>query len=338
MVIPKDKIEALKEIISAPSRKMVIVTHTNPDGDAIGSILAWGALLEKLGHDVTYIVPNKYPSFLAWMPGIDKVGIFKEKADELIPRINEAEVIFLLDFNQTGRLEGLSDAIAANTSAERILIDHHLDPPQEFDIEFSYVDSSSTSELVYTLITRLGYDAFVTKEVAENIYVGIMTDTGNFSFGHLTPELFMSVAVLAGTGIDIPEINKNIYNNFTEGRVRLLGFALRKMEILHVGDTMAAYITLNEQEMRSFGFQPGDSEGFVNYPLTISGVAISAIFIETKKFIRISFRSRGNVDVNIFARRYFNGGGHKNASGGKAFTTMGEAIATFKKAVTEFLG
>ena len=183
---------------------------------------------------------------------------------------------------------------------------------------FSCTGSSSTSFLIYRILEKMLGTQAITRSMAESLYVGMMTDTGNFSFSFLTPELYRAVAVLVETGIDIPTIHNNVYNAFTEGRARLFGYAInRKMEVIHNGTV--AYMSLLESEMRRFQFQPGDSEGFVNYPLTIKSMKLSAIFVATHKFIRVSLRSRGGVDVDLFARKYFNGGGHRNAAGGKSF-------------------
>jgi phosphoesterase RecJ-like protein len=200
---------------------------------------------------------------------------------------------------------------------------------------FSHPESSSTCYLVYKIIEALWGAQSVSASQAEVLYVGMMTDTGNFSFSNLTPELYQSLAVLSSTGINIPQIYNNVYNSFTEGRARLFGYTInRKMKLLRKGTV--AYMSLTEEEMRRFWFQQGDSEGFVNYPLTIKKMRMSAIFIEHKDFIRISLRSRGAVDVNTFAARYFNGGGHHNAAGGKSFVSMTETIARFEAAVEEY--
>ena len=200
---------------------------------------------------------------------------------------------------------------------------------------FSHPESSSTAYLVYCIMTALWGEKSITKEQAEVLYVGMMTDTGNFSFSTLTPDLFRAVAVLAETGIDIPKIYNNVYNSFTEGRARLFGYVInRKMKTLRKGTV--AHLSITEEEMRRFWFQQGDSEGFVNYPLTIKKMKMSAIFVEHHDFIRVSLRSRGKVDVNVFAARYFNGGGHKNAAGGKSFVSMEETIRRFEQAVEEY--
>ena len=330
------KIERLREYLSAPGQNIVIVSHTNPDGDAIGSSLAWCRVLESEGHHVTCLVPNRFPSFLAWMDGIEKINIFKEDTDgAMAARVAGADLIFCLDFNIIGRLEALSAAIEANTRAPRILFDHHLSPPENYDLMFSHPESCSTALLVYRIIEEYKGAEAIDVPMGESLYVGMMTDTGNFSFSHLTPELFRVVAALVEKGINIPRVNMSVYNSYSEGRVRLLGYAInRKMTTLRNGTV--AYISLTEAEMRRFNFQMGDSEGFVNYPLSIKGMKLSAMFLQTRKFIRVSLRSRGDVDADVFARKYFSGGGHKNASGGKSFVSMDETIEHFKRAVDEF--
>lgn len=332
----EQKIEKLKGYLTVGPKKIAVLAHTNPDGDAIGSSLAWAKVLRSMGHEVTCLVPNRYPAFLAWMPGIEEVIVAKEDNGRAVEAIDDADLIFFLDFNRIDRLENLSDHIMGNQKAVRLLIDHHLDPPvEEYALVFSDHTSCSTSYLVYNIAERLtGLDVF-DKESAEALYVGIMTDTGNFSFSFLTPGLFRAVAGLIEKGIDIPSINSMVYNSYSEGRVRLLGYVLlKKMKMIE--DGRAAYIALKESEMRKFNFQVGDSEGFVNYPLSIASVNMSAMFTETRKFIRISFRSRGDVDVSEFAARYFNGGGHKNASGGKSFDSIAKTVERFEEAVAEF--
>ncbi len=332
----QEKVCELRSLLAAPQQRIVIVSHTNPDGDAVGSSLAWAECLRSMGHCVTCIVPNKYPYFLDWMPGIDEIVIFKNDEEGLATRaIGEADLIFCLDFNALSRLEILNEAISNNTSARRVLIDHHLSPAEEFELKLSYPESSSTCFVVYSIIEALcGVDA-ISKSMAEVLYVGMMTDTGNFAFSYLTPELFRAVAVLVERGIHIPTLHNNVYNAYTEGRARLFGYAIdRKMKVIENGTV--AYMSLLESEMRRFQFQQGDSEGFVNYALTIKKMKMSAMFLAHRKFIRVSLRSRGDVDVNLFARRYFNGGGHKNAAGGKSFLSMKDTIEHYIRSVREF--
>lgn len=335
MTLNKADIDALLSLITEAPKQVVIVSHTNPDGDAIGSSLAWAEVLEGLGHTVTCIVPNRPPYFLSWMPRINEVVIFKQAEEQAREAIERAELLFCLDFNAISRLEILSDTIAANQTARRILIDHHLSPEEGFELLFSYPEASSTCYLVYELIVALFGTERLTRRMAELLYVGMMTDTGNFAFSHLTPELFRAVAVLLERGIVIPEIHNRVYNSYTAGRARLFGYVInRKMELIANGHV--AYMSLKEHEMRRFGFQQGDSEGFVNYPLTIKKVKMSAMFIEQHNFIRISLRSRGNIDVNLFARKYFEGGGHKNAAGGKSYDSMEVTLDRYIRAVEEW--
>lgn len=336
MNIQPAQLDALRELLDRPGQRIVLVSHTNPDGDAIGSSLTWAALLRRLGHTVTCVVPNKFPYFLDWMPGIGEIVIFRTDEKGIArDAIAEADQIHCLDFNTLSRLEQLSDTIAANESAKRVLIDHHLSPDKSFDVTISSPESCSTCFVVYALTEALWGTEVLTREMAELLYAGIMTDTGNFAHSFLTPELFRAVAVLVERGVEIPQLYNNVYNSFTEGRARLFGFVInRKMEIIQEGK--AAYMSLMEHEMRRFRFQQGDSEGFVNYPLTIKKVKMSAIFLAHHKFIRISLRSRADVDVNLFARKYFNGGGHKNAAGGKSFVSMEETIAHYIRSVEEF--
>ena len=335
MNIETAKIEALRTLLAEP-RNIVIVSHTNPDGDAIGSSLAMAEVMRAHGHKVTTVVPNRFPYYLEWIPRSKDIVIYRfDKEHRTEKALGEADIIICADMSALSRLEDLSAAIAANTHAKRVLVDHHLNPEEGFDVMFSSPESSSTAFLVYTLLVALYGKESITDVVATQLYVGMMTDTGNFAFSNLTPELFRAVADLSATGIDIPTIYNNVYNSYTEGRARLFGYTIsRKMKTLLNGTV--AYMSLTEEEMRRFWFQQGDSEGFVNYPLTVKKMRMSAMFSEQQGFIRVSLRSRGEVDVNEFARRYFNGGGHRNAAGGKSFVSMDETIQHYIASVEEY--
>lgn len=335
MQIAKNRLEELETYLSTPQR-VVILSHTNPDGDALGSSLAWAEILEKRGHKVTCILPNKYPYYLDFMPGCERVVIYKsDKEGSAAEAVKGATLIFCLDFHTMSRLDGLSDLIDQNQHAKRILIDHHLDPSEDFDLMISYSQASSTCYLVALIIEQLYGSEHISRTMAENIFVGMMTDTGNFAFSSVTPDVFRMVSVLAEIGISIPDIHNHVYNSFTEGRARLFGYVInRKMKIFHNGTV--AHLSLTADELRRFWFQQGDSEGFVNYPLTIKKMKMSAMFTEHTDFIRVSLRSRADIDVNIFAQRYFNGGGHKNAAGGKSFMSMEETLKHFEKSVKEY--
>lgn len=337
MQINETDIQKLRELLgSKAEQNVVIVAHTNPDGDALGSTLAWSLILQRMGHKTTCIAPNKYPYFMGWMTGIEDYKNFKHNSEEVTAAVAQADLIFCLDFNTTSRLEALGDTILSNSTAKKILIDHHLNPDREsFDIVFSYPEESSTCFVLYSVIeAALGLDVIDTT-VAELIYTGMMTDTGNFSFAKLSPALYRALAVFAEKGIDIPKINNYVYNSFSEGRARLFGYVVnRKMKFIE--DGTVAYMSLTEREMREHSFQQGDSEGFVNYPLTVAKMKVSALFMAQRKFIRVSLRSRGDIDVNLFSRKYFGGGGHKNAAGGKSFVSMQETIDYFERSIAEF--
>ncbi len=334
MQITQNKIEELRSLLSEP-KSIVILSHTNPDGDAIGSSLAWAEILKEHGHTVSCIIPNRYPYYLEFMPSIDSMVIYKSDKECAEQAVGTADIIFCLDFHSMSRLEGLSSLIESNSRAKRILIDHHLDPVEDFDLMFSYPEASSTCYLLAVLIEQLYGEGYFSATMAENLFVGMMTDTGNFAFSSVTPDLFRVVSVMAATGISIPTIHNHVYNSFTEGRARLFGYVInRKMKIFHKGTV--AHMSLTESELRRFWFQQGDSEGFVNYPLTIKKMKLSAMFTEHSDFIRVSLRSRGDIDVNIFAQRYFNGGGHRNAAGGKSFVSMEETLKHFEACVKEY--
>ncbi len=335
MKIDQTKIETLKELLAKPCN-VVIVSHTNPDGDAIGSSLALAHVLRGMGHTTTCIVPNAFPYYLRWTPESEQIIIYrKDEEHRSEAAIAVADVIICADMNNMSRLDNLSDAIATNTRAKRVLIDHHLSPAEGFNLLFSYPDASSTAYVTYSIIEQAFGVECISQTVATQLYIGIMTDTGNFAFSSLTPDLFRAVATLVETGIDVPTIYNNVYNSFTEGRARLFGYTInRKMKTLLNG--RVAYLSLTEDEMRKYWFQQGDSEGFVNYPLTVKKVKMSAMFSEQHDFIRVSLRSRGSVDVDQFARRYFNGGGHRNAAGGKSFVSMAETIQHYIDAVNEY--
>ncbi len=335
MHIGNDKIEELSNLLQTPQR-IVILSHTNPDGDAIGSSLAWAEILRKQGHKVDCIVPNKYPYYLDFMPDCQSIINYKSDTEgRASEAVRSADIIFCLDFHTMSRLEGLGDLIDENQRAKRVLIDHHLNPVEDFDIMISYSEASSTCYLVALLVERMYGREAISRTMAENLFVGMMTDTGNFAFSSVTPDVFRVVSILAETGISIPDIHNFVYNSFSEGRARLFGYVInRKMKIFHNGSV--AHMSITADEMKRFWFQQGDSEGFVNYPLTIKKMKMSAMFTEHNDFIRVSLRSRGNIDVNLFAQRYFNGGGHKNAAGGKSFMSMPETLKFYEKCVKEY--
>lgn len=267
MSITEEKLNLLRQIIGGAPKKIALLSHTNPDGDTIGAALAWRSYLERLGHTTCCIAPNRYPYFLEWMTDIGHIGVFKEDHDGAMARfIGEADVIFCMDFNQINRLDRVTDTVTANTTAVRVLIDHHLHPPVDgYAVQFSDTHACSTSYIVYQLLEALAGTDAIDQAMAESLYVGIMTDTGNFSFSSLTSDLFRAVAVLIDKGVNVPYVNSSVYNNFSEGRMRLLGYMLNDKMVTDY-EFGVAYVSLTEEEMRRFDFIQGDSEGFVNYP------------------------------------------------------------------------
>lgn len=326
--------EKVEELLKKTPKKITIVTHVNPDGDAIGSILALYSLLKKLGHEVTPVTPNVYPDFLKWMPSNDAVVVFNSNRKKAETIIKEAEIIFCLDFNDLDRVKHISGLIK-ESKGFKILIDHHPDPSDFSD--FLYVDTnvSSTAELIFDFINDFGFESFIDNDIATCIFAGIMTDTGCFSYNSSNPYTFNVVKKLLEFGIQKDLIYYNIYDNFSFDRMRLLGYVLNeKMEIFP--DYNTVMLSLTREEQKKYNFQPGDSEGFVNYPLSIKGVIFSVFFIEKEDHVKLSLRSKGNFSVNKFANLHFNGGGHLNAAGGEMYAPMNEVLEKFRSILPQY--
>ncbi len=302
----------------------MITSHVNPDGDAVGSSLGLFWFLKRLGHHVHIVIPNSFPSFLTWMPGCDQILHHKEQILQAKEHIASAEIIFCLDFNALNRLDNLEEAVR-NAKGIKVLIDHHAKPAQEFDHMISVVETSSTSELVYDFISSFNEPGLLDRSIAECIFAGIMTDTGSFSYSCTYESTFSIVARLIALGIDVEHIHRLVYDTYTESRMRLLGYALSdKLKVLNQYHT--AYISLTKQELRRFRHRIGDTEGIVNYALSIKGINLAILLIEREKYIRLSFRSKGDFSVNELARRYFSGGGHRNAAGGNSYDGMEKTL------------
>jgi phosphoesterase RecJ-like protein len=318
---------AFKELISSP-RKVVITTHVKPDADALGSSLGLAGYLKKKGHKVNVITPSDYPDFLNWMPGNAEVLVFqKEKPKAAETLIGECDVIFCLDFSSLKRINELGQMIE-RSAAKKVLIDHHLEPEKFADFEQWDVAAASTAELVYKLIRELGDEKLVDKGIANCLYAGVMTDTGGFRHPNTTFDVFQTAAALVASGADPSGVSKLIYDTNTLERLRLMGFVLsEKLNVLPQYRT--AYITLSAEELKKFGSQTGDTEGLVNYGLSIKGVRLSVLISDRKENIKLSFRSLGEFSVNELARKYFEGGGHKNASGGQTFLSLEDTLKKF---------
>ncbi len=323
----------------AKSSRIALIAHTNPDGDAIGSSLGLLRFLRTAYPDtnIRSFVPNYPPNSLKFIDTNRDVEIYMNQIGETNAFIAAADMLIFLDFNQIHRLDALSDAIEMNMHATRVLIDHHIDPPlNKFDITHHATESSSASLLTYTLIEQMGGTEAFTKEISEPLYLGMMTDTGCFSFSNLSGELFRAVATLIDAGVEPVKINRAVYSTQTESRTRLHSYLIsEKMIINH--QKGAAIVTLTQEEKDRFDFQTGDSEGVVNIPLNIEGITFSALLIENKDgSIKLSLRSQDTVDVNKISNDNFNGGGHKNAAGGKLNTSMDEAVKRVEDVIKGF--
>lgn len=320
--------EELKSLLSEPKR-IVLLPHRNPDGDAIGSTLAMRLYLSKLGHSCEVISPNDFPKFLKWMEGAKDIQIAEYNPGHSRRTIEKAELIFLLDFNTTARIDEVGEWLD-RSEAPKVLIDHHQEPDQ-FDFMYSDVEMPATCQMVYKFIEAMGHLDLIDVSLAECIYTGILTDTGGFRYRTTSAETHRIVANLLEKGLNLDKIYNEVYDNQSVGRLKLLGVTLDSL--IAMPDYRTAYMKLTRAEQAEYGMQKGDTEGFVNYGLGINNNVLSVFFIEDQQhdFIKISFRSKGGFDVNQFARKHFNGGGHISAAGGRSDLGMEETIEKFVK-------
>jgi bifunctional oligoribonuclease and PAP phosphatase NrnA len=320
-------IGAFKDFMSQ-SRKIVIVTHFKPDADALGSSLGLAGYLKKKGHAVKVITPSDYPDFLAWMPGNDEVLIFhKERPAPAEQYVTAADAIFCLDFSSLKRIHELGELVS-RSAAKKVLIDHHLDP-EDF-AEFVQWDTSaaSTAELVYDLIAELGDESVIDNDIADCLYAGVMTDTGSFRHPNTTVKVFKVASDLVARGANPAKVSKLIYDTNSIERLRLMGFVLSE-RLQVIPEFRTAYITLSSEDLRKYGSQTGDTEGLVNFGLAIKGVRLSVLISDRRENIKLSFRSLGEFSVNDFARKHFDGGGHKNAAGGQTNLSLEQTLKKF---------
>ncbi|MGB1392607.1 MAG: DHH family phosphoesterase [Flavobacteriaceae bacterium] len=324
----------LKKILSNP-KKVVIVPHKNPDGDAMGSTLGLCNYLKKLGHSAMVIAPNDYPEFLKWIPGTKDVLIHEENTSVAEAHISQADLIFTLDFNALHRCGAMETPIE-NSAAIKVMIDHHQQPDDYATYVYSDVSICSTCEMVYHFIEMMDDLEHIDVAIGEALYTGIMTDTASFRFSLTTSTTHRVIAHLIDVGVEKTHIHNAVYDTNSFGRLQLMGCALNNLKFLEPFKT--AYISLTNKELDSHDFQKGDTEGLVNYGLSLKGAKFAVIFIEHKQegIIKISFRSKGDFDVNTFARTHFNGGGHKNASGGRSNLNLEDTIAKFISILSEY--
>jgi phosphoesterase RecJ-like protein len=309
--------------------QILITTHTNPDGDAIGSSLALSSYLKKKNHCVQVMIPDPYPDFLSWMPGIEEILIFSSDKERSIKSICQAELIISADYNSLSRLNE-AGSLVRQSKAVKVLIDHHLNASDEFDYKISTPCISSTSELVYKFIAENGDIDLLDREIAECIYTGIITDTGSLSYSCNYVNTYLIIAELFRLGIDGEHLHRLIYDTYSESRLRLLGYSISdQLVVLHEFHT--AYIILTKEDLQRFDHQIGDTEGVVNYALSIKNINLAALFMERDGIVKVSFRSKGNFSVDKLAREYFGGGGHRNAAGANCTTTLNETVLKFKQ-------
>lgn len=329
-----EDIKTVKSILSQP-QKIVIIPHKNPDGDAIGSCLALRGFLMAKGFKAAIISPNDFPKFLKWMPGCGSVLNYEKENSQSKKLLEEATVVFTLDFNHFSRTGQLETPLTEK-EAHFIMIDHHQQPADYASVTYSDVSMSSTCEMVYNFIEFLGDVDLITKDIATNLYTGIMTDTGSFKYRSTSSRTHRVVAHLIDCGAQHMEIHQQVFDTNSPSRLHLLGVALSNMVILPAYKT--AYITLSQQELDDNNFKKGDTEGFVNYGLTLEDVIFAVIFIENREegIIKISFRSIGDFSVNQFARKHFNGGGHDNAAGGRSELDMEKTIEKFNEVLKTY--
>jgi phosphoesterase RecJ-like protein len=327
----KDSFLKFKNIIKN-SENIVITSHWSPDGDAMGSSLALYNYLLMLNKNVKVIVPNPYPEFLNWLPGHKQVIIHQQNPKKAEKTINQADLIFTLDFNSLKRIEKMGELLE-KVKAPIILIDHHQQPEKYAKYYFHDVNACSTCELIFEFISGLGGKKLIDKKIAACLYTGLMTDTGSFRYPSVTTKTHMVISELLKTGIIPAEIHSAVYDTYSYERLKLLGYLLsEKLEV--VEKLPVAFFTINENELKKFNYQKGDTEGIVNYPFSIKGIKVCALFMESEGIIKISFRSKGKIDVNKFAREHFNGGGHINAAGGKSTFNLEETAKKFVSLVS----
>ena len=328
------EIRSLSQLLSK-NQRIVITTHQKPDADALGSSLALGLYLKKKGNEVNVISPTDYPDFLNWMAGNEEVIVFDNSNKEKIFKlIEQADIIFCLDFNSLDRINQLGKNVGSSP-AVKVLMDHHLEPQNFADHEFWDIEAAATAEIVYEFIIGSDERNLIDSEIAENLYAGLMTDTGGFRHSNTTKKTHSIAADLMELGADVTRVSKLVYDNNTVDRIKFLGFALsEKLKVLT--EDKVAYFAISAKDLSKFNSKTGDTEGLVNYALSIEGIVVAALIIEKNDFIKISFRSVGNFSVNDFARAHFEGGGHRNAAGGISKLSLEETVAKFEGLVKEY--
>lgn len=317
-------------------KNIVIVSHVNPDGDALGSSLAFYLFIRKLGLNPKVIIPNYYPNFLSWMPYIQEVIIYDKNQDKAKNVMKEADLFCYLDFNTESRTGLMHNDLCHYNKTPKILIDHHIGADSsKFVVCYSKTDISSTSEMIAEIIKYQGFGSYLDENIASCILTGMITDTGSFTHSIFSKTFSICGEIISLTNVDYMKIHQNIYDNSTEDRLRLLGFLINnRLTVLNEYNT--AYIYASKADLDSFNYQVGDTEGVVNYPLSISSVKMSVLITEREGCIRFSFRSKGDFSVNDLAKKHFDGGGHFNAAGGTLYCSLDEAVSKLLSVLPEY--
>jgi phosphoesterase RecJ-like protein len=333
-IIAEELIQRAKHILHH-SRIVAIISHQGPDGDALGSSLAMADFLTQQGKTVQVMYPDPFPDFLAWLPGAYKALIYQRDSEACQSFLKEADTILCLDLNQLKRL-GAFGEIIGNSKAKKLMFDHHPDPDQFADVQISYPQFASTSEIVFRYICRAGCFDEMTLACAKCVYTGMMTDTGAFTYNSNNEEMYFIISQLIRKGIDKDDIYNKVFNTYSVDRMRLMGFVLNnRMKVLPEYHTAIMYLSL--EDLNGYNYQVGDAEGFVNLPLSISGIVFTVFFREDTDKIKISFRSRGTFPVNKVASDLFNGGGHLNAAGGEFYGRMEDALRLLEEALPKYV-
>lgn len=328
------EIHPLKSYIER-SHHIVIVSHDNPDGDAVGSALGLHFFLQKMGKESAVIFPNTYAQNLVWMD-TERISLnYKDHPEKVTAILSECDLLFVVDFNRLSRAAEMT-SLLQKLEIPRILIDHHPEPDTEsFHLGFSNTQVSSTCEVLYRVIYNELNPDYIDAHVGACLYAGISTDTGSFSYSCSHAEVFLAIADLINRGLDTVKVHQNIFDNFSESRMRLLGCCLGERLVVKP-EYQTAYMYLSREDMKKFHFRPGDTEGIVNYGLSIAGIRFAAFFTQKEDTIRISFRSHGDIDVNDFAKEHFNGGGHANAAGASSNESLEATLAKFERLIPDF--
>mgnify|MGYP001590231359 CR=1 FL=1 len=328
--------EELNHQLFSESKKIVILSHRSPDGDSMGSSFGLYHFLIQFNHELQVISPDPAPPFLHWLPDFETSINYEKQKEESEKAIQEANIIFCLDFNTPSRMGDMQDGFnKKNKEAYVVNIDHHQQPDDFANFQLSDTSASSTAQLIFDFISETKGISYLNQNVAKSLYTGILTDTGSFRFSSTNPHTHRVVAVLLETGIDVNTIYQQIYDNYSQDRIKLLGFALKDKLKLYP-DYNTAIIDLSEKELNHFQFQKGDTEGIVNFPLSIAWVKMSVLLTQKDGLVKMSFRSKGNFSVNELARKHFGGGGHENASGGACNLSMEKAVEKLESVLPEY--